>query len=85
MGYSSYKTDKVYTTSSETVKTSGLDWNFLFGAEIFIHSRFGISLEYVMIRGYDNQASYSRTGTTLTSIAVNRNVDQYLIGANLRF
>lgn len=84
LGYSSYTTDKIYTTANENVKTSGLDWNFLFGAEIFINSRFGISLEYVMIRGYDNQASYSRGGSTLTSIAVNRNVDQYLIGANLR-
>lgn len=84
MGYSSYSTDKIYTTSNESTKTSGIDWNFLFGAEVYITSRFAISLEYVMIRGYDNQASYSRSGSTLNSIAVNRNVDQYLIGANLR-
>lgn len=84
MGYSSYTTDRIYTTGSENTKTSGIDWNFLFGAELFITGKFAISLEYVMIRGYDNQASFSRSASNLTSVAVNRNVDQFLIGANLR-
>ncbi|MFZ5630954.1 MAG: outer membrane protein [Spirochaetota bacterium] len=84
LGYSSYNTDAKQGTVTYSTKTSGIDWNFLFGTELFLAEKFSLSLEYVMVRGFDNQAEYTQSGTNLKYIAVNRNVDQFLIGANLR-
>ena len=84
LGYSSYNTDGKQGTGTYTTKSSGIDWNFLFGSELFLTEKFSLSLEYVMIRGFDNQAEYTQSASTLKYIAVNRNVDQFLIGANLR-
>ncbi len=84
LGFSSYGTDGKQGTVTYSTKTSGIDWNFLFGTQLFLTEKFSLSLEYVMIRGFDNQAEYTQSGSTLKYIAVNRNVDQFLIGANLR-
>lgn len=84
LGFSSYTTDAKQAAVTYSTKTSGIDWNFLFGTELFLAEKFSLSLEYVMIRGFDNQADYTQSGSTLKYIAVNRNVDQFLIGANLR-
>lgn len=84
LGFSSYNTDGRQGNVTYSTKTSGIDWNFLFGTELSLTEKFSLSLEYVMVRGFDNQAEYTQSGTHLKYVAVNRNVDQFLIGANLR-
>jgi len=83
--YQSYEVNTGGPGGQETTESSSFfDWNFIIGCDVFLSPKFSFSIEYLVVRGGDDEAERS-IANNITKHSVTHNMELILLGVSVHF